>query len=170
MFRTIISRFISFIASAFGGMTLHCQYAPKKKEHSSDNAVSKEGVIANLANDVGSFTNNGNLSITINAPSQVDHEIILSEQAKRVLVELLNSNESQLLYLRMPTNQREVRQLNLQKGSIGINTNTIDADMNDLVEAGYLRKSETSNKHTLHYELTHKGREYARKLSEAKTE
>ncbi len=114
MFRTIISRFISFIASAFGGMTLHCHYAPKKKEHSSDNAVSKGGVIANMSNDGGSITNNGNMSININAPSQVDHEIILSEQAKRVLVEFLNSNEIQIHYLRMSTNQREVRQLNLQ--------------------------------------------------------
>ena len=70
----------------------------------------------------------------------------------------------------MTTRQRIIRQLNLQEKQIDIDDKTIDADMNALVEGGYLKIIDPCSTNSRKYELTYKGREFAANLLKSNTE
>ena len=147
----IVTHLITAIISAIGGWTLHCHYSSRQNKQTGDNNASNDGFIANPGSNM---SNVGNKVINnyMNVPND-SQTIELSEQAKRILVEFLKSKQTKLDYLVLPTNKREV------------NNETINADINDLVDGHYLRQNGATD-HTKHFELTHKGRDYATQLIE----
>lgn len=160
---SIISHIVSLLIGAVGGWTLHCHFYSNKKEHIGNNTASNGGV---MATNGSTLANVENVVNNYNMLPVSSTQIQLSEQAKRILVEFLNSKQSLLIYLRLSTDQREIRQLNIVGKCFKIDAETIDGDINDLVEAEYLRL-ESSDKSTKRYELTHIGREYAKELSKS---
>lgn len=159
----IVTHLITAIISAIGGWTLHCHYSSRQNKQTGDNNASNDGFIANPGSNM---SNVGNKVINnyMNVPND-SQTIELSEQAKRILVEFLKSKQTKLDYLVLPTNKRELLQLSIQGVCIEVNNETINADINDLVDGHYLRQNGATD-HTKHFELTHKGRDYATQLIE----
>ncbi len=165
MIREIISH---LLAALFGGLVVKIYYNSHNNTHKGNNVASNGSVIANAGSNISNCGNIVNNNIV--TKSESSDTPILSDQAKDILVQFLNSGESNFYFLSYTTDIRNIKQISLKYGTITISDNiTIEEDLDDLVTIGYLKVEDSPKKTSKIFKWTSKGRNFAQELTKHNT-
>lgn len=154
---------IGIIGCIIGGFTVHFHYRSKKTNIKTTITKSGKVYLASgcsvVANDYHPETNlyiSGTSSPKLPEPS---------EQAKSIIMQMVNTGEERLATLEMAGKLEDVHMINT---NMPFQTNdgiAVLEGINTLVEQGYLKHSVNNGSSNI-YSLTAKGRDYGKKLLE----
>jgi hypothetical protein len=163
MIREIITH---LLAALLGGLAVKFYYNSHNNKHKGDNVASNGSVIANAGSNISNCGNIVNNNIV--TKSESSDTPILSDQAKDILKQFLGSDEPSFYFLSYTSDVRNIKQISLHNGTLKISdTITIEEDLDDLVNLGYLKVEESPHKTTKIYKWTSKGRSFATELSKS---